>query len=263
MSCIRSSGRVAAGAVQNGLSRLGNRQAFYAAAGSVIAGAGLVVLGRRRRAVSSGDGWPIGLQTLMSPGRVNPLRAEDAAGRTCARCGAAGSTQKGHWYLIDGQPTCQDCAPAQAQRHGVTLSADAPDEPPLQLSALAAWWPRRPTTLQPVTVASGGVSGLAGYAVLTGGKPSGLSLMPEVRTDQEQLRVDERRWFVNYDRASKALAGPFSSREQAQTAASLLCNFNWNRDVADFSAEEVAGVKALLIEFRKKITPIVQEITPK
>ncbi|GAB4461066.1 MAG: hypothetical protein Kow0031_40390 [Anaerolineae bacterium] len=252
MSCIRSSGRVAAGAVQNGLSRLGNRRAFYAATG-LAAGIGLAVLGRRRRAVSSGGGVPIGLQTLLSPGRVNPLRAEDAAGRTCARCGAAGSTQKGHWYLIGGLPYCQDCAPAQAQHSGVTLSADALDEPPLQLSALTAWWPRRPTTLQPVTVASGGVSGLAGYAVLIGGKPSGLSLMPEVRADQGQLRVDERRWFVNYDRAHKALAGPFSSREQAQTAASLLCNFNWNRDVVDFSAEEVASVKALLIEFRKKL----------
>lgn len=253
MSCTRSSWRVAAGAVRNGVSRFGSRRAFYAAAG-LAAGVGLALLGRRRwMGVNTGDGWPVGLQTLMSPSRVIPLRAEEVTGRTCARCGAAGTTPKGHWYLIGGQPYCQDCAPTQARHHGVTLSAEARNEPPVQLSALAAWWPRRPTTLQPVMVASGGISGLAGYAVLTGGKPSGLSLMPEVRAEQGQLRVDERRWFVNYNRANKALAGPFASREQAQTAASLLCNFNWNRAVADFSTEEVAGVKAMLIEFRKKI----------
>lgn len=254
MSCTRSSWRVAAGAGRNGLSRLGSRRAFYAAAGVVIAGAGLAALGRRHRgSAPATEGLPARLQTLPPPGRVKPLRAEEATGQTCARCGAAGSTQTGHWYLIGGRPCCQDCAPAQAQRHGVTLSAETRDEPPLLLSTLAAWWPRRPTTLQPVTVASGGISGLAGYAVLTGGKRSGLSLMPEVRADQGQLRIDAQRWFVNYDRANKPLAGPFTSREQAQTAASLLCNFNWNRDAADFSGAEVAGVKAMLIEFRQKI----------
>ncbi|MBE7556715.1 MAG: hypothetical protein HS126_37165 [Anaerolineales bacterium] len=56
-----------------------------------------------------------------------------------------------------------------------------------------------------------------GYAVWTGQKDTGLTLVPEVKLEASgQAQVNKSRWFVNYDRAGKPVAGPYRSVSEAR-----------------------------------------------
>jgi hypothetical protein len=116
-----------------------------------------------------------------------------------------------------------------------------------------AYLPRR-TTLEPKSITVGPLDNLAGYAVLARGQDTGLSLTPEVKVEAGgQVRINRARWFVNYNQAGTAIAGPFESVKQAQGMASLLANLDWNRHVEEIPEEDVRTASAMGREYREEL----------
>ncbi len=139
MSCDSAFKRVGEAARKNGISSLASRAAAYAglAAGAVggIAMAavawqcarrssGLRRLLERPAAISAGEGR----QAPALPAR--PVVAPTDTGQLsnpCAGCGALPRAKPGAWYVVDGRPHCQDCAPRAAEQANVSLAlAPAP-----------------------------------------------------------------------------------------------------------------------------------------
>jgi hypothetical protein len=237
-------------AVRSGISRIGSKSAFYGAA------AKLTALGVRRRRQTSatppvaGNGNP--LPTLSNPELISPLPANESANRLCGQCGAFSEAKPGHWYRLNNAYFCQDCAPTAARKNGAVLTAATQSaESGLDLAAMPTYWSRWSVDLKEAKVQSGSVRNLSGYQILRNGRPSGLSLIPELKSEDGQVRTTER-WSVNYDLANKPVAGPFADKKTAQHAAELLCNFDWTRDIDDFNPTEVASIKAIMINFRQQ-----------
>jgi hypothetical protein len=139
MSCDSIFKQVSGAARRNGISRLASRAAAYAglaagAVGGIVLAAVAWQCARRssrlRRllerpaAVSAGDNR----QTPALP--AQPVVAPTEAGQLselCACCGASPRAKPGAWYVVDGRPHCQDCAPGAAERANVSLAlAPAP-----------------------------------------------------------------------------------------------------------------------------------------
>jgi hypothetical protein len=86
------------------------------------------------------------------------------------------------------------------------------------------------------TVKAGPVDNVAGYAVWTGQKDTGLTLAPEVKMAANgQVKINKSRWFVNFDQVSKPIAGPYESVRQARAMATLLAHLDWTKNMANFS----------------------------
>jgi hypothetical protein len=100
----------------------------------------------------------------------------------------------------------------------------------------------------------GPVENVEGYAVWTGQKDTGLTLVPEIKLEASgQAQVNKSRWFVNYDRAGKPVAGPYRSVSEARGMASLLAHFDWTRGVENFEDEEIRAVTRMAREYREDL----------
>jgi hypothetical protein len=131
MSCERNPGKIAALATRAGVHRLAGKKAFYAglAAGAAgLAAGGLVVLirraGRDRRPrlktpVDGRQAPALAVQDSISPADPTQLSGD------CPTCSASPRSKPGMWYVIGGQPYCQDCAPGAAREAGVNLEIPA------------------------------------------------------------------------------------------------------------------------------------------
>jgi hypothetical protein len=100
----------------------------------------------------------------------------------------------------------------------------------------------------------GAVDNVAGYAVWTGKKDTGLTLVPAVKLAANgQIKIDKSRWFVHYDRAGKPVAGPYGSVDEARRMTSILAHFDWTKAVEDFKDEEIRAVTQLANDYRAEI----------
>lgn len=100
----------------------------------------------------------------------------------------------------------------------------------------------------------GPLENVEGYAVWTGKRDTGLTLVPEVRLAADgQAQVNKSHWYVNYDRAGKLVAGPYSSVSEARGMASLLTNLDWTRPVEQFADEEIRIVTRVTREYREDL----------
>src|SRR5512136_597434 len=150
MSCDRNSNHTARAAIKNGLSYLSGKTAFYVGVAAGTAGlVGGLVLARKPlaqaaskararlkelawRSAARGAGAP-----MIDPRRVPELPAGQVISPTprekltekCAGCGSSPRSKPGAWYVIDGKPHCQDCAPGVARQSKQRLQAPAGPRP--------------------------------------------------------------------------------------------------------------------------------------
>jgi hypothetical protein len=134
MSCDSTFKQVGGAARKSGMSRLASRAAAYAGlAASAMGGIVLATAawhcarrsGRLRRLLerSASANARDSRQAPALPAR--PVLAPTDAGQLsgpCAGCGASPRAKPGAWYVVDGRPHCQDCAPGAAERANVSLA---------------------------------------------------------------------------------------------------------------------------------------------
>jgi len=133
MSCDSIFKRVGEAAQKNGVSRLASRAAAYAGVtAGAVGGIALAAVAWQCARRSSGlrrllerPKLPNGdiRQTPALPARpvVTPADAGKLS-QPCFSCGTSPRAKPGTWYVIDGQPHCQDCAPRAAERASVSLA---------------------------------------------------------------------------------------------------------------------------------------------
>lgn len=266
MSCETSMRQIALVAVQGGgIPANSSKKGFFV--GATLAGTLLGGLlfsyqrrrrqGRARSAAKTTLAPPARLPILSGPERVEPIPLNELREQPCAQCRNSSQYKPGPWYRLQGQTYCQDCAQDKARQAGVSLVPPPATAASTILSPKSfhpkAYLPKR-TTLEPKSIKVGPLDNLEGYAVLARGQKTGLSLTPEVRVEAGgQVRINKGRWFVNYDQAGKAIAGPFESVKQAQGMASLLANLNWNRHVEEIPEEDVRIASAMGREYREEL----------
>lgn len=271
MSCGNRIKRAAEAAMQGGISALTSRKTFYigaTAAGALISGLALRQFLRERTARSGALTQSISrlipqsespkLQTLPGLRKITPILPEQLAGQHCGTCGLNPDSKVGPWYIIRRQAYCHECAREEAQKEGMELVSPASSVPSTMGTSVSHWANPmgRRVRLQPGWVNTGVVKNVHGYIVLDGhsGKPTGLVIAPEVKTDSNgQPNVNTTRWYVNYNRINKALAGPYESLNQAKVISSILANFDWNRPMEEFSKEEVQTIQRALVAYRADI----------
>ncbi len=289
MSCDRNSSHTARTAIKNGLSYLSSKKAFYVGAAAGAAGlVGGLVLARKplaqatarararlkelaRRSASRGTAAP-----MIDPRQVPELPAGQVVSPTprekltekCAGCGSSPRSKPGAWYVIDGKPHCQDCAPGVARQSKQRLQAPAGPRPaatpppatsssralvpagagarPAQTDTLPAV-PLSPESRVAITLqrrrvtlamANGAVETDV-YAVLTrSGAETGLGL----------AQLDSNAWTITHLASGMKLAGPYETQNEAQMLASVLAQLDWTpRDpVARFGPETTARVGATI-----------------
>ena len=200
----------------------------------------------RRLPAAQPTGVP--LATLPGQERYQPLTLADIQAKQCTGCHKSVDSRTGLWFEIEGKTFCQECAQQKARQTGAVLAIGPISAKSFTPAALHLWR-SKPTTLRPKSVSTGGLTHLTGYAVYVRGQATGLSLMPEVKTDQGQVRLDRSRWYVNYDRAGKPIAGPFNSRKSAQRMAGLLANIDWQRPPSEIRQSEIEMVKTMSRHF--------------
>lgn len=265
MSCETGMRQMALVAVQGGgIPANSSKKGFFV--GATLAGTllgGLLFSYQRRRqgqtrsATKTTSAPPARLPILSGPERVEPIPPNELSGQSCAQCQNSPQHRPGPWYRLQGQTYCQDCAQDQARQAGVNLM------PPPAMAASTIISPNsfrpkaylsRRTTLKPKSIKVGLIDNLEGYAVLVKGQDTGLSLTPEVKVEAGgQVRINKARWFVNYDQAGKAIAGPFESVKQAQDMASLLANIDWTRSVEEVPQEDVKTAAEISRIYREEL----------
>ena len=281
MSCDRNSNHTAKAAIKNGLSYLSGKKAFYVGAAAGVAGlVGGLVLARKplaqaaskararlkelaRRSASRRAAAP-----MIDPRRVPELAAGQVISPTprekltekCAGCGSSPRSKPGAWYVIDGKPHCQDCAPGVARQSKQRLQAPVSPRPataPPATSSSRALVPAGASTLPAVplspesrvaitlqrrkitlAMAKGDVEADV-YAVLTqSGAETGLGL----------AQLDSNAWTITHLASGMKLAGPYATQNEAQMLASVLAQLDWTpRDpVARFGHETTRRVGATI-----------------
>ena len=247
MSCGTTTNQCGTAARQSGLPKLVSKTAFIAGVSGLLA----VTLVARTFFRKSPAPQPTGVPLATLPGqeRYQPLSPNDIRGEQCAGCQKPADNRSGGWFEIEGAILCPDCARQKARQTGAALTSGVISAPSFTPTPLPQWRPKS-TTLQPQSITTGGLTHLTGYAVHVRGQATGLSLMPEVKTEQGQAQLDRSRWYVNYDQAGKPIAGPFNSRQAAQRMAGLLANINWQRPPTQISQTEVEAVKAMSRQVR-------------
>jgi hypothetical protein len=276
MSCERNPGKIAALAARAGAHRLAGKKAFYvglaAGATGLVAG-GLVVLirraGKNRRpglkAAVNGRQAP----ALVAREGIKPADPDRLSG-DCPTCSASPKSKPGMWYVIGGEPYCQDCAPRAAREAGVNLEipSPAPSTPSHNLSFLAGM--RRPGTdeddrdFSPARrVKLGRTEGRVRVRVVTGddgvgrwhfhekayllldeeGQETGLAITPGVDVLRDSdgdpiqdergrfaLRSTNYNWHLTHMGSGTALAGPYKTVDQAHALAEILAQLDWKRE---------------------------------
>jgi hypothetical protein len=257
LSCQRIANRLAQAATRVGISDQASRRTFYlglATAGLLagLLGVGPFWLRRQLRAVGGASvAGSSTVKTLSSLDRVEPIPTERLAGRRCANCRASSQDKRGWWYDLRGQAYCQDCAPDQAGKVGVSLALPTSAK---SAPALPKYQEGRRIQLKPTLLSVGPLDHLEGYVVTAGGKETGLTITPEFKTEAGRVRVNQARWYVNYQRAGKPVAGPYSSLNEARSMAGLLAQFEWNRPVEDFSDNEIRAVAQVAAVYREELS---------
>ncbi len=256
MSCNTSSNKAAGGAaLRSGIAPGASKKAFYlgtAAAGLFLSG---LLLSRRFSRRQQGSAPPSltdpeQVKPLAAPKRIEPVPADMLAGQRCAGCKTP-AQGKGAWYNLGGRVYCQECAGSRAGKAGVTLA-----RPVTSGHETVVKYPQtgRATSLKPRLVKVGPLENVEGYAVWTGKRDTGLSLVPEVkRAASGEAQINKSRWFVNYDRAGRPVAGPYESVNEARGMASLLAHFDWAKDVESFNDDEIRAVTRLANEYREEL----------
>jgi hypothetical protein len=257
MSCDNGQRRAAEAATRSGIAAGVSRTAFYlgvAAAGTALGGWLLSrYVSHRRKPASPSLARPTGptqVKPLATAERIEPVPADRLSGQQCARCKAP-AQGKGAWYKLGGRLYCQACASSQASQTGVSLV-----RPAVAGLETAVQFPQtgRRTTLKPRLVQVGPLENLEGYAVWVEKKETGLTLVPEVKLAASgQAQINKSRWFVNYDRAGKPVAGPFRSVGEARGMASLLTHFDWTKGVESFTDDEIRAVTRLARAYREDL----------
>jgi len=313
MSCDRNSSQTARAAIENGLSLLSSKKAFYA--GVVAGAAGLVgglVLARKplaqatsrararlkelaRRSSSRGTTAP-----MIDPRRVPELSAGQIIAPTprekltekCAGCGSSPRSKPGVWYVIDGKPHCQDCAPGAARQSKQRLQAPSAPRPAVTPQPATASYSR--------SLAPAGTSTPAG----TSSRPARSSdlpavpLSPERRVEltlqrrrvtlalmtqegaQKDTEVDvyaaltrrgeetglglaqlEGKWTITHMATGMKVAGPYETQYEAQMLASVLAQLDWTaRDpAARFGTDTSRRVGATIKYYNEAIEAEAQK----
>jgi hypothetical protein len=234
LSCDQGVRAGALASARNGIAALAGKKAFYlglALAGTLLGG-GLWLT--RRRPAPAPTSPPVVPPPLPGQERIEPLPPDRRRGQSCADCHA--QSKPGLWYEVRGRAYCQDCAPGAAKTAGVTLTTPAPV---FSKTAIPHLPPGKRVNLKPKLVPVGPLN-LEGYAVLAEGQETGLSLVPEFKVvEGGELKVNRARWFVHYDRAGRAIAGPFESVNQAKGMAALMAHLDWTQAVENFSDEDI------------------------
>lgn len=269
MSCNTAPRRLAEAATRSGISASVTQKSFYfglAAVGTLLAG--LLLSGHIRprrehpRPSARLTAAPARLAILSGPERVEPIPPHELNGQRCAHCGNSSRPNARPWYRIREQAFCLTCAQSQARQAGISLLPPVAAIPTtINISSFRPQYRPRRTILQPKPITVGPIDNLAGYAVLfrgrrskDGPKETGLSLTPEIKIEAGgQVRINKACWFVTYDQAGKAIAGPFESVKQAHTMASLLVNLDWTRAVEAFSPEEISTAAQIANEYREEL----------
>ena len=287
MSCDSTFKRVGGAARRSGLARLASRSAAYLGMAAGLGGAlAVAALARRygRRLLGcpappdqSLDAGVRDVPTLPASVTVAPAGADEVAG-PCVECRASPASKPGAWYVIDGLPHCQDCAPRAARRKGVALAAPAPARTPTPEAA-----PEPEDTFVPgkrVNVSL--VEGRARVRVVTDddpvgqwhfheraylvigadGQETGLAITPTVtplRDSQGDVVADERGravmrtsnygWYLAHQESGVALAGPFKKMEAAQGLAEVLAQLDWKRKLSAFSPRESRHVRHTIADY--------------
>jgi hypothetical protein len=212
------------------------------------------------------------IPALPSRKRVAPAAPDALAGNTCANCQATPQGKPGVWYVIEETAYCQDCAPHAAGEADVDLTTPSgPSPPSISLTGtpavgsmetdrqnkpqaiLAAADPRKIRLEEsPVEVktASGRARIARGaYFVTTrAGTGTGLAITPVLKKDDRgDLVTDTGRWAVTHVKSGMAMAGPYTSIDEARLLASVLAEIDWGREPDALSRRELAA-SAQIIE---------------
>jgi hypothetical protein len=267
VSCGQTSNQAADAATHIGIARSVSKKSFYIGAATV----GLLTAGgfwlswrllRQYRALSTSQGEQTQItpesaaagssrvKTLPGQERIEPISPDKLSGRHCAKCRAEAGSKHGAWYSIQDQNYCQDCAQEKARKAGANLIPPSGEAVTMTLPKFST--KGRRVTLKPAWINAGGLKNLDGYEVfLTDGTRTGLTLTPEVKVDENGVVIiNKTRWFVNYDRASRAIGGPYESLSQARSMASIMAQFNWMRSIEEFSNEELEAITRAANTFR-------------
>ena len=287
MSCDSIFKRVGEAARKSGLAHLGSKSAAYLGAAAGLGGALAVAALTRRygrrlfgRLAPPSQAQLAGVRDVPTlPARVTvaPAGAGEIAG-PCVECRASPASKPGAWYIIDGLPHCQDCAPRAARRKGVALAAPSPPRPP----ALEATPEPEDTFVPGKRVNVSLVEGRARVRVVTDddpvgqwhfheraylvigadGQETGLAITPTVtplRDSQGDVVTDERGrammrtsnygWYLTHQESGVALAGPFKKMEAAQGLAEVLAQLDWKRKLSAFSPRESRHVRHTIADY--------------
>jgi hypothetical protein len=190
------------------------------------------------------------VKALPGQERIEPISPNKLSGRYCAKCRAEAGSKQGAWYSIQGQNFCQDCAQGKARKAGANLVPPSAETVTVTLPTFST--KGRRLALKPAWINAGGLKNLDGYEVfLSDGTRTGLTLTPEVKIDENgRVTINKTRWFVNYDRAGRAIGGPYESLSQARGMASIIAQFNWMRSIEEFSNEELEAITRAANRFR-------------
>jgi hypothetical protein len=300
MSCARGANRIANLAQRVGIPRLASRNAFYAglAAGAVGLVIGGLVAARRYRPrlaklrrfispsrTSSVKSAVLGdVPTLPSRAGLMPADVSKLSG-DCPTCHALPRSKPGMWYVIGGDPYCQDCAPEAARQAGMDLGI-----PPL--SGVAGSGMSRPETddddqgddfspgrrvdlmrvegrVRVRVVTDGDNVGQwyfhdKAYLLLDeDGQETGLAITPAVdalrdsdgdvvknERGRTMLRSTTGQWYLTHVGTGNGIAGPFDSVDQAHGLASILAQLDWRRErLMSFSPRERRHIGRVLASY--------------
>lgn len=253
MTCSTFSHKAAGAATQSGITPGTRKRAFYlatAAAGLFCSG---LLLARRFSRRQQGSALPSltgpeQVKPLAALDRIEPVAADKLSGQRCAGCKTP-AQGKGAWYNLGGHVYWQECALGQANKSGVTLTRPAASR---YTTVVRYSQTGRPASLKPRLVKVGPVENVEGYAVWTGKRDTGLTLVPEVKLEANgQAKINKSRWPVNYDRAGKPIAGPYTSVSEVRGMASLLAHFDWTKEVENFGDEEIRQTLKMTREYRE------------
>jgi hypothetical protein len=204
--------------------------------------------------------------------RVAPPPPDALAGKICANCQATPQGKPGVWYVIEEKAYCQDCAPHAASEADVDLTTPSGPSPPsvswTGTLAVGSMETSKQTAPQAILAAadsrrvhlheapvevktSSGRARIArgAYFVTTrAGTGTGLAITPVLKKDDRgDLVTDTGRWAVTHVKSGMAMAGPYTSIDEARLLASVLAEIDWGREPDALSRRELAA-SAQIIE---------------
>jgi hypothetical protein len=223
----------------------------------------------------------VGSQTipaLPSRKRVAPADPDALAGNTCANCQATPQGKPGVWYVIGEKAYCQDCAPHAASEADIDLATPSgPSPSSISLTnppAIGSTETNQQTTPQAILAAADPrkirleespvqvktASGRAriargAYFVTTrAGAGTGLAITPVMKkNDRGDLVTDPGQWAITHLRSGMAMAGPYTSIDEARRLASVLAEIDWRREPDALSRRELAASRQIIEAYNQAL----------